>query len=207
VDVTVNITTELNEIVIQMTNLESNPTAVSQLISGLSFDLTSLDSHTVGLSVDTADSGHLIDKWSWSATPANDNTDTIDNWTVSSSGGTTTNISLSALSGRPADLVIGKPGSGGSYTNANDSLTNCHACPLILYTVTFDLSLTGTTTSTNINTASTLIKFGTQTTGESVALMNAAPEPDSTFMTAAGGGGIIFWQYWRRRISRSKIAG
>jgi MYXO-CTERM domain-containing protein len=199
-DATVTLTTETNEIVVTLTNLETNPTAVSQLISGLTFSLTTLDSATIGLSVDTVDSGQLIDRSAWSATPVNDTTDSITNWTVASSGASTTNISLSALGGGPADLIIGEPGGGGTYTNANGSLNNCHACPLILYTATFDLSLVGVSSSTGIDASTIMVKYGTDTSGESVNVsqQSLTPEPNSAFL-AFGALGLIAYAARRRR--------
>jgi hypothetical protein len=191
VDVFASITTAANSISITITDREANPSAVSQLVSGFDFSLTSAG-QVVSAQTPTA-SGQLIDGGGWSATPVLDFSDTINRWKFTTTGATNTAVALTALSGGTADLIIGNPGSGGSYTNANGSVNNCHACPLILHDATFTLAINGITTNTNVNTSSVQVLFGTATTGETVNMSQTtapAPEPGSLALLFIGAGFI-----------------
>ena len=190
VDVFASITTGANSITVSITNLEVDPTAVSQLVSGFNFSLTS-GAQVVSSQTPTG-TGTLIDATVWSAIPVIDFADTINHWRYTTTGATNTAVSMTALTGGTADLLIGSPSGNGSYTNANGSLNNCHACPLILKDVTFTLSLTGVTSATNINTSSVKVLFGTVTDNTETVNMNVTtqptPEPGTLALLFAGVG-------------------
>ncbi len=203
VDVFASITTLDNgTISVTLTNNEVDPKAVSQLVSGFQFNLTSA-AQIVASQTPTA-VGTLIDASVWSATPVVDFADTINHWRYTTTGATNTAVAMTALTGGTADLLIGKPSASGAYVNANPSITNCHACPLILHDVTFTLALTGVTSATNINTSSVKVLFGTATTGETVnmsATTAPTPEPGTLGMLFLGTGMIGYG--FRRRLAKS----
>jgi hypothetical protein len=181
VDDLITVTTSTGFLTVRIDNLESDPSQISQVVSGFNFDLTSLAGSTT-MSVDTTTpgaTGSLIDKTNWSNAPVVDTTDSINHWSLTTTGTTTTSYSLSSILSGTADLIIGNPPSGGVYTNAKASITNCHACPFIEGSATFKLVSSGITTSTTINANTAFILFGTNLTGETVQVHVTTPEPST----------------------------
>lgn len=199
VDVVTEITTGTNLITVSISNLQANPNSTAELISDLTFNLTTLDSNTASVSFSSGSSGERIDGSGWSNTPTNDPSDTPA-WTVATSGATTTQITLSALTAG-ANLIIGSPSSSGSYTAAGFSLTNCNDCPYILDDATFTISLSGITSSTAINEADTVVSFNT-TSGHNVDMDFTTPEPASADLVLLG---VVLLFLFRRQVSASLL--
>jgi len=105
-------------------------------------------------------------------------------WELTNSAGT---YHLNGLFGKgaggtgPHDLIIGPPGAGGIYSNANGSIAgNQPHNPFINQTATFTLALIGATSSTVISNV--VFSFGTQE-GSNVA---AVPVPAAVWLFASG---------------------
>jgi hypothetical protein len=138
---------------ITLTDLLANPTDVAQLLSDLSFVLSGGQtsgtlSSSSGQKVDIDKSGNL----------------TLGS-TTSTGWGLNNNVSgglqLDALGFvGPAGLIIGPPGTGGTYADANSSIAgNKPHNPFINQTATFTLSIPGLTTGETITSAT--FSFGT----------------------------------------------
>jgi hypothetical protein len=84
-------------------------------------------------------------------------------------------------------LIIGPPGAGGTYSNANSSIAgNVPHNPFLNQTATFTITGSGITASTVVTAAT--FSFGT-TPGDNVA---AVPVPEPSTMAIAGLGAIGF---------------
>ena len=192
-DFSVTITTAANSITVALTNNESNPTADTQAIAGLSFVLDAFDSNAPSLpSTPPQGTGNLITISSNTVAALPDNTDKINHWQVGgSASGSTTTISMDVFSGgKPNDLVIGSA-PGNIYSNANPSVTGHN--PFIQKTATFIISLSGVTGSTNVTSAT--FSVGT-TSGQLLSTVVAAPEPGTWMLISLA---LPFGAYLKRR--------
>src|SRR5262245_2667169 len=113
-------TTSANTLSITLTDLQANPTDVAQLLSDLSFTIGNGGSFT-GSSL-TSGTGQEI-------TVAGDGTFTLGGtvaagWVYSNANSTSGLLDVLAGPGHagPAHLLIGPPGPGGTYGNANGSI-------------------------------------------------------------------------------------
>lgn len=182
VDASATFTTNNNgTISITLTDLQANPTDVAQLISDLDFTLSGgLTSGTLASSSGqqiTVNSGGTYTLGSTTSTPwiLNDNVN----------GG----LQLTALAGagQPKGLIIGPPGTGGTYSNANGSIAaNKAHNPFINQSATFLLDVSGVTVNTMIDSA--IFSFGT-TAGINVdgtPNTPVVPEPSSLVLLGTG---------------------
>lgn len=166
VDATALFTTGAGTLTITLTDLQANPTDVSQTISDLDFVL-STGAKTGTLS---SSSGQVV-------TVNGDGTYSIGS-TGPTGWGLNNNVSgglqLDALGYiGPAGLIIGPPGLGGKYTDANGSIAgNGPHNPFINQSATFTIAIAGVTSSTAITGAT--FSFGTTAGTDNLA---AAPVP------------------------------
>lgn len=188
VDAKISVATLTNEIVVDIWNLQADPVNIGQLISGFTFNLTTLNTNTATTTVDALLSGPLIAATTWTPTPVIDTTDTIENWPVVMSG---TKISGSALGHSAYDLIIGLPSSGGTYSGQGESIKNCHACPFVEGHVSLDIHLQGITTASTIDLSTVVVSFGT-VAGENVPMAPLGPEPASWVLMGTGLFGLVF---------------
>jgi hypothetical protein len=180
VNASATFTTAANLITVQLTNLLANPRAVSQAISDVFFTAGGLTTGA-GLYSPTASYISIADGGTFASASF------TDQWRLSSSGGTyhLATIDCSGCTG-PAGLIIGPPGAGGTYSNANGSIArNRPHNPFANQTATFSLAVTGATSSTVISNV--VFSFGTSV-GDNVA---AVPIPASVWLFAAGLLGLI----------------
>jgi hypothetical protein len=98
-----------------------------------------------------------------------------------------------APGGQPFDLIIGPPGAGGTYSNANSS-TNVHN-PHIQDTGTFNLVVNGLGPTTLVNQVT--FSFGTGPDFR-LAGVQRVPEPMSIVVLGSGLIGLILI---RRRVT------
>jgi len=153
VSASATVTTGAGTVSITLTDLQANPTDVAQLISDFDFVLSG--GQTSG--VLTSSSGQQI-------TVAGNGTTTLGP-TASTGWGLNNNVAgglqLDALGFiGPAGLIIGPPGPGSIYTNANGSIAaNGPHNPFLNQTATFLITVAGVTVDSTITSA--VFSFGT----------------------------------------------
>ena len=182
-----------------------NPNNVSQLLSGFSFSIpgfttgTLTSSSSTEVNVATGGTFNLgtAATTGWILQPGFDLCD------ICSSG-------KGALV--PGGLIIGPPDSSNLYANANGSIAgNSAHNPFLYETATYDLSISGLTSS-NFTVSSVLFRFGTTFgTDTSVGACTSSgcsstvPEPGALALFAAGLGALGFaLSYKRRRAARQR---
>lgn len=157
---------------ITLTDLLANPTSVGQLISDLKFVLSG--GQTSGSISSSSGQQVSIDG---SGKPTLGST-TSTGWGLNNnvSGG----LQLDALGFvGPAGLIIGPPGSDGTYGNANGSIAgNKPHNPFINGTATFTLSIAGLTTDETITSA--VFSFGTQEGVDVKGVGGSVPDGSTT---------------------------
>jgi hypothetical protein len=127
-------------------------------------------------------------------------------WNLTAVG--TNGLHLNALGGSQADhLIIGPPGAGGTYSNANGSIAaNDPHNPFLNQTATFNILLAGITDTTSIS--SVIFSFGTTEGAALVAGIPGAPGVPGPFSAVpipaalplfAGGLGALGLLGWRRK--------
>lgn len=156
-------TTSANTVDILLENLQANPTSVIQCISGLFFELDG--GQTGGTLVSSSGTDRFIA-----------NGGTFNDTGTSASGWSFTNLPPANLNvlgtpTAPSHLVIGPPGTGNLYSNANGSIAgNGPHNPFFALSATFQLSIPGVTADTLVN--SVTFQFNTSP-GNTVTV----PEP------------------------------
>jgi hypothetical protein len=178
VNATATVTTGAGTVTIVLTDLQSNPTDVAQLISDFDFVLsngatTGTLSSAIGQEVTVAANGSFV--LSGAGLP-------FTGWQLNSNVGG--GIQITALGGgQPSDLIIGPPG-GATYSNANNSIAgNGPHNPFVNQTGTFVVTVAGVTAATNITSA--VFSFGT-TAGVNIPGVpgSSVPEPTSLALGA-----------------------
>lgn len=197
------VTTESGEIVVSITNTLVNPTDVSQNISDFEIFLNS----------------------ALTGTPTYNGTQTNTTATVASGGNFTTGSSnntwsltnpvsneiflndLTAGACGPSCTILGQPGAGGLYTNANGSIAgNGPHNPFFWETGSFDILAPGVTASTAVTGAT--FSFGT-VAGNDVPGVSSTPLPGAFALFGSvlfGGLGVSRWRKRRARGPVSVIA-
>jgi len=183
VSATAVVTTNNGSITVVLTNNIVNPTTVAQNISDFFFTLGSspgtLGSETVsGSLINIAANGTVS---AASGTPSG--------WTLSANGNIIHLDDLGAGAPGPEQTIIGAPGAGGVYTNANGSIAgNDPHNPFISQTATFTIAASSVTSATTITAAT--FSFGTVSGNDvpGTPQGNPTPEPGSLFLTLAGAG-------------------
>jgi hypothetical protein len=195
----VTFTTTAGSLVITLEDLQANPTDVAQLLSDLSFTVGNGGSLT-GSSLSSS-SGQEITvnsngTFSLGSTVAT-------GWVYTGSG---TSGLLDVLSGGgagPSHLIIGPPGPGPNYSNANGSIAgNGPHNPFLNQTATFTITGAGITADTTVTAAT--FSFGTTDQALLVPGVPApTPEPRTTGIIVSAIGLIGFLQH-RRQYRRKK---
>jgi hypothetical protein len=187
--------TDQGILIITVFNLEANPTNVAQNLSGLSFTVGngSLTSEILASSSSQEITVNADGTFNTGVSGAT-------GWVFSSSGATGT---LDDLNGNghagPANTLIGAPGSGGTYSNADSTITGTSSNNPFLYQgAVFTITGSDITSSTTITAAT--FSFGT-TSGINVVGQAAVPEPSSLLLGTVGLGlvGAIGLSRMRRR--------
>jgi hypothetical protein len=140
-------------VAISLTDLQANPTDIAQLISDLDFVLSGgQTSGTLGTSSGlqrTVNSGGTF----------TDGATTTTGWGLNNNVGGGLQLDALGFIG-PAGLILGPPGAGSLYSNANGSIAgNGPHNPFIFGTATFNLSVPGVTVDSTIT--SVTFSFGT----------------------------------------------
>lgn len=190
VDAYATFATGAGTVTITIGDLLPNPTDVAQLISDLSFTLSSgQTSGTLG---------------SMSGTEINVNNGgtTSGQTSVTSSHWTISGLHLTTLvGGQPSDLIIGPPGTSG-YSNANGSIAgNGPHNPFLTGTATFVVDVTGVTGDSKVDSAT--FSFGT-TAGVDVPGTPGSPPqsiPDGGTTAVLLGAALSTFGLMRRKLS------
>jgi len=185
-------TTGAGTVSIVLTDLLANPKDVAQLISDLSFTLSG--GQTTGAL--TSSSGQEITVNGGGTFTLGPTVST--GWALSSiPGGLHLDVLGTPIG--PAHLIIGPPGPGGTYSNANGSIaSNPPHNPFLNQSVTFLLSVAGVTVDSTITSA--IFSFGT-TEGANLVpgIPRTVPEPQSLALI---GLGLVALAWTRRRRDR-----
>jgi hypothetical protein len=198
VDAMAVFTTSGSTLTITLTDLLANPGNVAQLISDLSFNVTIGD-----LSTATLTSGKGNERTvNGNGTYSNGSTGVNAGWVFTHSGQTAL---LDVLSGPghagPSHLIIGPPGPGNVYANANGSIAgNGPHNPFLADSATFKLNIPGMSTDTIINNV--VFSFGT-TAGDDVPGVPGRPPtiPDGGTTVMLLGGALSGLALLRRKLS------
>jgi hypothetical protein len=184
VDAEAVFTTGTGTITITLTNLQANPTSVVQNLSDLLFTVgqgtlnTSNETGATSQEI-TVNSGGSFSLGPMLTTPS------AVGWIFSGSGTSGSLDVLAAGGAGPAHLIIGPPGTGGTYSNANGSIAgNGPHNPFLNQTASFTLTAPNISASSTITSAT--FSFGT-TSGVNV-VGQAVPEPSSLVMGLAALG-------------------
>jgi hypothetical protein len=183
-DVEAVFTTSAGSLDITLTNLQANPTSVIQNLSDLSFTVSG--NSLTGASLTSSSAQEITvnanGTFTLGATVA---TGWVPNFSASSG-------ILDVLNGAghagPAHTIIGPPGGGGTYSNANNSIAgNAPHNPFLNQTATFTISAPSITSATTVTSAT--FSFGTES-GVNVAghVGQAVPEPSSLVLGLTGLG-------------------
>jgi hypothetical protein len=181
-------TTGTNSISVSLSNLQANITDVAQALSDLSFTYSGSNLSGQTLTGSSSQEITVASNGTFSLGPT-----VSTGWALSSPTSNTLLLNDLGAAG-PTHLILGPPGSGGTYSNANGSIAGNPAHnPFLNQTATFAISLAGITAATLINSAT--FSFGT-TAGINVAGVpstSAVPLPGALplFATALVGIGLL----------------
>jgi hypothetical protein len=177
-------TTSANTLSITLTDLQANPKDVAQLLSDLSFTVGNGGSVT-GANQTAASSSEITVAGNGSFTgPTPISGVATVGWPFAVNSATSGTLNVLAAGGAgPAHLLIGPPGAGGTYSNANGSIAgNGPHNPFLFESATFTITGTGITADTTVTSAT--FSFGT-TAGIDIP-GQVVPEPSSFVLAGMG---------------------
>jgi hypothetical protein len=189
------ITTGNGTISLTLTDLVQNPTDVASNLSAFFFTLSSSPT-SESIFSSSATTRTVAGNGSFT-----DGSAVSPGWSLSLVGATTSLDDLvgSGHSG-PAETIIGAPGAGNNYSNANGSLTNGPHNPFLDQSATWTFTAAGVTTATAVT--ATTFQFGTTDGSNHVAgtfVPTSTPEPGTLYMLCGAMGLIAVFQ--RKRLT------
>jgi hypothetical protein len=194
VDAEATFATSAGSLSVTLTNLEANIKDVAQALSDIIFTIPGVTTGSLGSASSqeiTVNSNGTFSLGAVLTTPA------AVGWPLSNSGDVFT---LDVLSGPghagPAHLIIGPPGAGGVYSNANGSIAgNGPHNPFLNQTATFTINDAAITAATTVTAAT--FSFGT-TAGINVPGEIPVPAALPLFATGLGALGLLGWRRKRK---------
>jgi hypothetical protein len=155
VDATATFSTGAGFVDVTLTNLQANPTDVAQTISDLSFAV----SGATGTATYSSTSGSQIFVNTGGTYTGPAASTPSDYFHISNSG---TTVTLDALvGGQPGGEIIGGPGPGNIYSNANGSIAgNAPHNPFLFKMATFNILFNNVTSNSTISNV--VFSFGTK---------------------------------------------
>jgi hypothetical protein len=182
VDAHATFTTSLGQVTLTLTNLLANPTSIIQAISDLFFSVSGATGAGTGVYNPTASYINIAANGTFAAAAA----PAVQGWELTDGGG---NFHLNKLCGascgNPTGLIIGPPGAGGTYSNANSSIAgNGPHNPFIDQTASFTFLLAGVTADSVVSNV--VFSFGT-----APGTFVAVPIPAAVWLFASGLLGLI----------------
>lgn len=190
VSATATFTTSANTLNISVTDNQANPNTVAQLISGLTFVLSS------GQTSGSIFSSSGLQRTVNSGGTYSDGVTAATGWGLNNNVGGGLQLNALGYVG-PAGLIIGGPGAGNLYSAAGGSIAgNGPHNPFLAGTVNFTLTIAGLTANDTIS--SLIFYFGT-TAGNGVPTNRTVPDGGTT--AALLGGALMAAGMIRRKLS------
>jgi hypothetical protein len=186
-------TTGAGTLTITLRDTLANPHDVAQVVSDLSFTVGNGGSLS-GSSLSSS-SGQEI-------TIASNGTFTLGSTVSTGWGYTPGKLDVLGTSTAPKHLIIGPPGNGGTYSNANPSIAgNKPHNPFLNQSATFTITGSGITSDTTITSAT----FSYGTTEGAATAGGFVPEPGSLVLSASGVGLLGIFGFCRSRRRRQTV--
>jgi hypothetical protein len=190
----VDVTTGAGTISVTLKNLQANPKSVAQSLS----DLILSFNNTVGTTSLSSSAGQELTV----NTTANNGfvlgSTVATGWILSSSASTITLDDLAAGAAGPAHTILGPPGPGPAYSNANSSIvSNGPHNPFLNQMATFTISAANVTANTQLTGA--VFSFNTESGFNTTGVPVNVPEPSTMVLTGLGLGAMGLVRFVRRR--------
>lgn len=199
VSATANFTLGTNQVTIDISGLVSNPTSVIQALSGISFSLSG--TQTGGAASGTAQqvnvTGNGAGQFNFGGTTSSTAIpfSLAHGWTPTF--GSTINLTMLG-DGTQDYQILGGPGAGPAYSNANASILGDN--PFLNQTAHFVLTFaSGVTSSTTVSNV--VFQFGTGPT-----TLAAVPEPATATIAGIGMASMGLFGVFRRRNRSAAVS-
>jgi len=160
------VTTAANQVTIFLENLQADPRSVTQALSGFQFHLSS------GQTVGSLTSSTGVERTVAANGAFTNGGSASTGWSLSKTG-SDLKLNLLGTPAAPDHTIIGPPGAGNMYANANASIKNGIHSPFFGQSATFVMNVPGVTPATTVTTG--IFQFNTG--GGNTVVGTTVPEP------------------------------